>query len=318
MKYCCSHDSPFFSWAASLSHSGKETGGAVPLPRAMGDIPGKAAAPEQAREEEEGQKQEVTGAEQASTSLAATPASVTEAGPSCQAKAPERQPGIQPPTSAPPAMPAPRHGATGRIQLQPHWCGHRAPCSDLPRRHKGGTASAASFSLGQRPRAGSEPLPTAGARERLSPPTGTHIWILRFGKSYAVKTDSRSVRGCGFKNSTSPHLFLMFIFNCLCLFLPFTYSPLAYTHCTTLLRFLWMTPTTGIHIAPSSHHISLFQLGSTSHLGDTKSSFAQYAGAVVHCTHDAHPCPISLSKIAQLNVKPAEAQPMLPRERRRA
>lgn len=169
------------------------------MPRAVGDIPGKATASEQAREEEEGQKQEVMGAEQASTPPAATPARVTEAGPGT-APAPQRQRDGRPgsrghshPPQPPPAMPAPQHGATGRNQLRPRWRGHRTPCSDLPRRREGGTASAASSSLGQRPRAGSEPLPTAGARERLSPPTGGHIWILRFGKSYAVKTDSCSL-----------------------------------------------------------------------------------------------------------------------------
>lgn len=85
----------------------------------------------------------------------------------------------------------------------------------------------------------------------------------------------------------------MLIFNCFCLFLPFAYSPLAYSHYTTLLTFLWMPLTISISIAWSSHHISLSQLGSTSHHGDTKSSFAQDAGVLVHHTHDAHLRPIS-------------------------
>lgn len=123
---------------------------AAALPRAMGDIPSKAAAPRQAREEEEGQKQEMMGAEQASTLPAATPARVTKAGPSCQAKTAGWQPG-QPgalsPTPAPPAIPAPQHGTTGRNQLQPRWRGHCVPCSDLPPQHKRGMASAASSSL---------------------------------------------------------------------------------------------------------------------------------------------------------------------------
>lgn len=85
----------------------------------------------------------------------------------------------------------------------------------------------------------------------------------------------------------------MFIFNCFCLFLPFAYSPLAYSHCMTLLTFLWMTLTLSVSIAWSSHHIPSSQLGSTSHHGDTKSSFARDAGVLVSHTHDAHLCPIS-------------------------
>lgn len=161
-----------------------------------GGHPKQSCCSQTSHEEEEGQKQEMMGAEQASTSPAATPARVTKAGSSCQAKTAAWQPG-QPgalsPTPAPPAIPAPQRGTTGRNQLQPRWCGHCVPCSDLPPQHKRGMASAASSSLAQHSTARSEPLPTAGAQERLSPPTGGHIWMLRFGKSYAVKTAYRSV-----------------------------------------------------------------------------------------------------------------------------
>lgn len=195
MKYCCSHnDSPFLFWAAMLS-LWKGAWWGCPPARDCGDFPGKATASEQAKEEEEGQKQEVMGAEEANQqhqqgSPKQNPA--TTPGPSHHT-GPTQAVGWQPAAQPPPAMPALQHGATGRNQLQPHWRGHRTPCSDLPRQHKGGTASAASSRLGQRPRARSEPLPMAGARERLSPPTDSHIWILRFGKSYAVKADSCSL-----------------------------------------------------------------------------------------------------------------------------
>lgn len=174
MKYCCSHnDFPFLSWAASLSHSGKETGGASPLPRALGDIPGKAAAPEEAREEEEGQKQEVMRAERASKGHQGR----------TQAEAVGRQPGAQPPTAAP----SHRTGSAA-------WCYREEPAPAVLARAprtllrpappaQGRNGRGHRLQPGPAPQGRSEPLPTAGVGERLSPPMGGHIWILRFGKS---------------------------------------------------------------------------------------------------------------------------------------
>lgn len=92
------------------------------------------------------------------------------------------------------------------------------------------------------------------------------------------------------------------------------HSPLAYTHHTTLLRFLQMTLTTAVHITQSSHQISVSQLGTTSHFGDMKSSFAKDAGAVVHRTHDPSP----YYHWPNSRLKSTQVQPVLPSECRRA